>query len=200
MRGSMVVGTVAALAWMVVAAPPASAGGWAMSSLDPMTVPVAGEETEIGFTIRQHGVTPVNPDAEAGTEPVAVAIWPAPGATGGKTVFPARQDGPVGHYVATVTFPAAGDVRWEIRQGWFGAQDLGTIAVTPPGGGGTSAASPPAAPNTTDVGTGTTTEHRWPATARGAAVALAVAAAGVALADAWHARRRGRRPADAVPL
>jgi hypothetical protein len=173
---------------MVASASPAGAapvGGWAISSLDPMSVPVAGEEVEVGFTIRQHGATPVNPD-DGGGEAVAVAIWSA---SGDRALFPARQEGPTGHYVADVTFPDVGRARWEIHQGWFGAQDLGAIDVAAPGTGGTAQGSAAAGGH-----------HRWPLAARAAAVALAGAAAGVAVADVWHARRRRRRLADAVPL
>src|SRR5918995_1922435 len=114
-----------AMAGLLLSASAASTGGWAMSSLDPMSVPVAGEEVVVGFTIRQHGVTAVNPDEDA-SEPVAVAVRSA---SGDETVFPARQQGPSGHYVAAVTFPEAGQATWEIRQGWFGPQELGVIDV-----------------------------------------------------------------------
>jgi hypothetical protein len=172
-----------ALAGIVMSASAASAGGWAMSSLDPMSVPVAGQETEVGFTIRQHGVTPVNPD-DQGSEPIAVAVRSA---SGDEAVFPARQQGPTGHYVADVTFPEAGQAYWEIRQGWFGPQDLGAIDVAEPrsGVGGAGAAD----------ADGTIADYRWPLAARAAAIVVAVAAAGVGVADA-----RRRRAAEAVPL
>ena len=54
-----------------------------------MDPPVAGQETEVGFTIRQHGVTPVD------LEDVAVAIT---GPSGAIAVFDAaagRHDGPL---------------------------------------------------------------------------------------------------------
>jgi hypothetical protein len=189
LRMLVVAGSVVAGVGLVMAsASPAGAtptGGWAVSSLDPMPVPVAGEEVEVGFTIRQHGVTPVNP-VDGGGEAVAVAIWSG---SGSAAVFPARQEGPTGHYVADVTFPATGRARWEIRQGWFGPQDLGAIDVAAPGTGGKAQGSAAAGGH-----------HRWPLAARTAAVALAGAAAGVAVADVWHTRRRRRRLADAVPL
>jgi hypothetical protein len=148
-----------------------------------MSVPVAGQETEVGFTIRQHGVTPVNPD-DQGSEPVAVAVRSA---SGDEAVFPARQQGPTGHYVADVIFPDAGQAYWEIRQGWFGPQGLGAIDVTEARSsvGGAGAAD-------TD---GTIADYRWPLAARAAAIVVAVAAAGLAVADA-----RRRRAAEAVPL
>jgi hypothetical protein len=186
MKARLFVVVGSALAGIVMSASAASAGGWAMSSLDPMAVPVAGQETVVGFTIRQHGVTPVNPDDQGG-EPVAVAVRSAPGH---EAVFPARQQGPTGHYVADVTFPESGRASWEIRQGWFGPQDLGAIDIAESrrdvGGAG-------AADGTT--ADGTTADYRWPLAARTATIVVAVAAAGVAVADA-----RRRRPADAVTL
>jgi hypothetical protein len=172
---------------VLASAPAASAGGWAMSSLDPMSVPVAGEEVEVGFTIRQHGVTPVDPD-EQGGEPVAVAVRAA---SGGEVRFPARQDGPTGHYVADVTFPEAGGARWEIRQGWFGAHDLGEIEVAAAPLAQQPASAAPAGEDATAA------DHRWPAAARAAAMMVAVAGWGVAVADA---RRSRRRVVDAAAL
>jgi hypothetical protein len=184
LRARLFVVVGSALAGILMSASAASAGGWAMSSLDPMSVPVAGQETEVGFTIRQHGVTPVNPD-DQGSEPVVVAVRSA---SSGDAVFLARQQGPTGHYVADVIFPEAGQAYWEIRQGWFGPQDLDMIDVAEPrsGVGGAGAAD----------ADGTIADDRGPLAARAAAIVVAVAAAGVAVADA----RRLRRAAEAVPL
>ncbi|MGH9227113.1 MAG: hypothetical protein ACRD07_00015 [Acidimicrobiales bacterium] len=185
MKARLFVVVGSALVGVVVSASAASAGGWAMSSLDPMSVPVAGEETEVGFTIRQHGVTPVNPD-EQGSEPVAVVVRSA---SGDEAVFPAHQQGPTGHHVADVTFGEAGRAHWEIRQGWFGSQDLGAIEVAEAGSGvGVAGAA-----DTNQA----IADFRWPLAARVAAMVVAVAAAGVAVADA---RRSRRRAAEAVPL
>jgi hypothetical protein len=185
MKARLFVVVGSALVGIVVSASSASAGGWAMSSLDPMSVPVAGEETEVGFTIRQHGVTPVNPD-DPGWEPVAVAVRSA---SGDEAVYPARQQGPTGHYVSDVIFPEAGQVYWEIRQGWFGPQDLGAIEVAEAGRGvGVAGAAD---------SNGASADFRWPLAARAAAMVVAVAAAGVAVTDA---RRSRRRAAVAVPL
>jgi len=181
MRARMFVAAGTALVGILVPAT-ASAGGWAMSSLDPMSVPVAGEEIEVGFTVRQHGVTPVNPD-DQGDESVAVVVRSA---SGEEAVFTARQEGPTGHYVADVTFPEPGRAHWAIRQGWFGDHDLGAMDVADPGTargeqGGAAAAPPEGAAGD---------DHRWPLAARAGATVVAVAAAGVAITDAWRSRRR----------
>ncbi len=108
----------------------ASAGGWAVASLDSLPTATAGEAAQIGFTILQHGVRP----AEL-TDGVGVEIVHEDGTV---EHFPAHGDGIVGHYVATVTFPnGTGTFRWSIRMGWFGEHDLGTLTV----GGATDAPS-----------------------------------------------------------
>ena len=100
-----------------------SAGGWAITSLDPFEQPVAGQATTIGFTILQHGVTPVDLDD------VGIRVF-AEGKAG--QFFPAVADGPgrVGHYTAHVVFPSVGTFTWLVEQGYFAPQDLGQITIT----------------------------------------------------------------------
>lgn len=182
MRARMFVVAGSALVGILVPITAVSAGGWAMSSLDPMSVPAAGEEIEVGFTIRQHGVSPVNPD-EQGDDPVAVEVRSA---SGDEAVFTARQEGPTGHYVATVTFPEPGRAHWAIRQGWFGAHDLGAIDVARSvSAAGEQAGGAGAAPGSAAGG-----GHRWPLAARAGAAVVGVAAAAVAIAETWRSRRR----------
>ena len=114
---------VGAAALLPLATPHAvDAGGWAVTTLDTMAAPAPGGPVDVGFTIRQHGVTPVAVDG------VQITVTDAAGAT---ETFPASPEGATGHYVAAVTFPAAGSYRWSVVQGWFGPQDLGTIDVQP---------------------------------------------------------------------
>ena len=99
----------------------ALAGGWAVATLDPLRqVPVAGRDLSVGFTIRQHGATLIS------LTDTAVTIH----RNGGKerVRFPAKED-TIGHYLAIVRFPTGGAWSWEVQQGWFGPQDLGTIRV-----------------------------------------------------------------------
>jgi hypothetical protein len=107
----------------------ALAGGWAVATLDPIARDLApGQSVEIGYTIRQHGRTPVDL-ADTGIE-----IRPG----GDPPVFyPGRRQGPVGHYVARITVPSAG-AQWTARQGWFPPQPLGAVPVV-------RTAAPPAA-------------------------------------------------------
>lgn len=120
---------------------PAGAGGWAVSSLDPLPTPVPGEPMEVGFTVLQHGRTPVDP---RGPGMGVGFVVTSPG--GEVTEFAARPDGVVGHFVAEVTFPAAGTYTWAVRQGFFGPWDLGELVVEPPGGAGAPPAPVAAAP------------------------------------------------------
>jgi hypothetical protein len=115
----------------------AAAGGWAVSTLDELPAPAPGETVTVGFTIRQHGVTPVNLD-DVGVEVV--------GPSGDVEFFAATQEGAVGHYVADVVFGESGVHTWAIRQGWFADHELGTIdtasgASSDAGGGGPSSST-----------------------------------------------------------
>ena len=102
-----------------------SAGGWVVVSLDSLPTVHADEDTEVGFTVLRHGVTPEQSD-----DLVIVARGP-----GGEHHFEAEQQGAAGHYVATVRLPDAGAYRWELT-GEFVRSDLGTVDVTDAPGGG----------------------------------------------------------------
>jgi plastocyanin len=103
-------------------ATPALAGGWATVRLDqpPGDVP-AGTPWRFGFTVLQHDVTP-NSDVT----PVIHAINKA---TGEKVTATARQEGPVGHFVAELTLPAAGEWKWEITPEPFAGTSFETLRV-----------------------------------------------------------------------
>ena len=144
----------------------ASAGGWAVASLDAVPVANAGQRATVGFTILQHGVTPVDLLGDPSNE-VGIEIRQADGTV---QFFPASGDGTVGHYVTTVEFPAAGTYAWSVRMGWFGPQDLGTLVVQNATGGARSG---------------------WPA-ARTVLLTITILLAGIALADLFRTRRRTR--------
>jgi hypothetical protein len=122
----------------------AGAGGWAVTSLDPLPTLVPGEPLRVGFTVLQHGRTPV--DATDRAEYGLVVRAP----DGSVTEFEARPDGTPGHFVGEVTFPVAGTYTWSVRQGWFGPWELGKLVVEAPSGAGAASAttaapaSPPA--------------------------------------------------------
>ena len=54
------IATVAALA--IGMSTTSSAGGWVVVSLDSMPAVHAGDDTEVGFTVLRHGVTPESSD------------------------------------------------------------------------------------------------------------------------------------------
>jgi len=118
------------LALWTVAPSSASAGGWAVTQVDPFDQPAAGEDVEIDFTILQHGQTPVDVDG------VVIVVE---GADGDITQFPAESAGTLGRYRATIEFPESGRYQWSVIQGWFGPQDLGALDIDGTGW------SPPAA-------------------------------------------------------
>ncbi|HET6318844.1 MAG TPA: hypothetical protein VFG86_20505 [Chloroflexota bacterium] len=117
-------GFCSALVVVLVAlvAAPASAGGWAVTTLDALPAGgfEAGQTYDIGFTIRQHGVSPFN------------QATPRIRASLGDTYlsFGATRDGN-GHYVARVQFPAEGSWTWVVDQAPFATQELGTLTVRP---------------------------------------------------------------------
>jgi hypothetical protein len=104
-RSSISIGLALLLAF--VFAIPALAGGWAVITLDELpTNVVAGEDLTIGFTVRQHGITPMN------------GLYPTVTATLLKDeqfVVDAESDGEPGHYTATFTFPKEGNWEWSIQ-------------------------------------------------------------------------------------
>ena len=108
---------------LVTLAAPGLAGGWAVTILDSLPEGGfrAGETYRLGYMIRQHGVTPF-----AGAQSAIVIESPS---SGEKLVFGAVPEGPVGHYVAEVRFPAAGEWNWRVLQTPFEAQALGTTTV-----------------------------------------------------------------------
>jgi hypothetical protein len=108
---------------LVAAVPaPARAGGWAAVTVDAMPVVRAGVPTDIIFTIRQHGVTPVWPQGV-----VALAVV----APDGRTLsFGADRGEQAGRYRARVEIPTPGRYRWRIQPGWFPPQELGSLVVS----------------------------------------------------------------------
>jgi len=86
---------------------PVFAGGWAVVTLDELpTDVVAGKPLRIGFTVLQHGRTPMTE-----LEPTITAKSPY----GEKLIFNAVTEGKPGHYAATITFPREGEWEWSIQ-------------------------------------------------------------------------------------
>jgi hypothetical protein len=122
-----------ALLLAVVFAFPAFAGGWAVITLDELpSGVVAGEPLSIGFTVLQHGRTPMTdlyPTINAklsSTEIVSASAEPS---------------GKPGHYAATLTFPKEGNWKWSI-QAFTMDQPMPVLDVAAPGGASASASQP----------------------------------------------------------
>jgi hypothetical protein len=115
-RIALVLTLILALAFAI----PVFAGGWAIITLDEMpTDVVAGEPLTIGFTVLQHGQTPMtglSPTISAGLYQKA------------NLVADAEPDGKPGHYTATLTFPKEGDWNWSI-QAFTMSQKMPTLNV-----------------------------------------------------------------------
>jgi len=104
--------------WVLAAT--ALAGGWASAIIDaPPQEPIAGEPISIGFTLLQHGRTPV----DWGTPTVALRNPE----TGDEVTVTARRQGPTGHWIAELTVPAAGTWEWQVTH----ELDIATEGFTP---------------------------------------------------------------------
>lgn len=109
----------------LLGAPAALAGGWAVTALDQVPVDAAaGIPCQVGFTVLQHGLTPAD---GLQTSLTIHAIG-----SERSLEFKAQGKGAPGHYVAEVRFPSPGEWTWEVNQGWFGPQELGSITVAAP--------------------------------------------------------------------
>jgi hypothetical protein len=119
MRRILIAATTSLLALAIAA--PAVAGNWAVSTLDePPPTPVAGVATSLGFTILQHGVTPA---------PWVTATLVLSGPEAERLEVPLRADGDLGHFLAAVTFPQAGEWTWSITLVELGSDSTGTLRV-----------------------------------------------------------------------
>lgn len=100
------------------------AGGWAVITLDELpSGVVAGEPITIGFTVLQHGRTPMD-----GLDPTVTARL----SMTEKFIAKAEPQGETGHYVATLTFPKEGDWEWSI-QAFTMDQVMPVLSVAAPG-------------------------------------------------------------------
>ena len=102
---------------------PVFAGGWAVITLDAFpTGIVAGEPFTVGFTVLQHGKTPMT-----GLDATITANLH------NKTEFmvDAEPEGKPGHYTATMTFPMEGEWQWSI-QAFTMDQSMPVLSVAAP--------------------------------------------------------------------
>jgi hypothetical protein len=202
MRQRSIFGIMLVMTAMLLLAAPALAGGWAVITLDSLPRDVrAGQSLRLGFVIRQHGRELVNNDWEGhALKPVLTARKQADstGAAGGNLILAAahssapragsgetfqvvaRQEGPVGHFVADVVFPSAGTWAWEIAAPPFTirGERQGDAAVFAP----LTVAPATAAPQPAIEQAPATVLGVSPAALRWAGAGLLLVAVGVALA------------------
>jgi plastocyanin len=116
-----IVGIILTAALVTLSAP-ALAGGYAVVRLDepPGDVLVA-TPWRFGFMVLQHDVTP-NSDVT----PIVRALHKE---TGEEITATGRQEGAVGHFVAEVTFPRAGEWKWSIEPRPFAETSFETLTV-----------------------------------------------------------------------
>jgi plastocyanin len=114
--GILLIGTLIALS------APALAGGYAVVRLDepPGDVLVA-TPWRFGFMVLQHDVTP-NSDVT----PVVHALHKE---TGEEVTATGQQEGGVGHFVAEITFPRAGEWKWSIEPLPYAETSFETLTV-----------------------------------------------------------------------
>lgn len=109
MRHRVLTAALSAMALSLVLATSALAGGWAQAIMDSPPDDPGGpnQPVTIGFTLLQHGVTPV----DWGTATVVLTN----DATGRSVTADARPQGAVGHWVAEISVPAEGTWSYEVR-------------------------------------------------------------------------------------
>jgi len=99
------------------------AGGWAVITLDQLPEdPVAGQPLVIGFTVLQHGRTPM--------ADLTPTITLENQAGGDQIIVNAHPEGETGHYTAELVFPAEGTWDWSI-QAFSMDQTMPPLAVSP---------------------------------------------------------------------
>ena len=109
MRRRMALAASSASILSLILAATAFAGGWANAVMDPPPDDPAGttEPVTLGFTLMQHGVTPV----DWGNAQVVLTN----AETGQEIVAPATPSGPTGHWTAEVMLPADGSWSYQVR-------------------------------------------------------------------------------------
>jgi hypothetical protein len=109
MRHRAATAALSAIALTLIMATSALAGGWANAIMDtpPDDPGGPGQPITIGFTLLQHGVTPV----DWGKAQVVLTNE----ATGRSVTFDAQPQGAVGHWVAEISLPADGTWSYEVR-------------------------------------------------------------------------------------
>lgn len=128
-RMSKICGVLMILLGLFLLAKPAQAGGWVVITLDALPGPVhAGDRLDLGFVVRQHGVTPID-----SVSPRLMAVNRESGET---ITADAEQIGKTGHFQVSVVFPEAGLWDWQISAPPFPQQaEFEPLTVLPAASG-----------------------------------------------------------------
>lgn len=113
-----------ALALLLITTITATAGGWAVITLDELPGQiVAGQSFTIGFTVRQHGRTL--------RDDLAPILRFNRSDAKDSLDFTAKREGDSGHYVASVALPNDGQWNWKVDIEQFGmiTQDMSPLTV-----------------------------------------------------------------------
>jgi hypothetical protein len=114
------------LGGVLVGSPPAFAGNWAVTLLDPVPERIeAGRAYTVGFWVLQHGSHPY----DGKLDPVALKLVDAKGSV---TTFPGTALPEAAHYATSMLLPASGTYTVLGVQGIFQDYKIGTLTV--PGG------------------------------------------------------------------
>lgn len=191
---------------------PALAGGWAVITVDTLPGEVhAGETLHLGFTVRQHGRTPIDnsPFDNTPLKPFLSATKKANSAASVSSGQPganvvlvgtsqkeesirvdARKEGPLGHFVVDVTFPSDGTWEWELTAPPFEGTKMEPMTVLPGLARPEQSSSPSVEPSTQLIGV----QGLDPAAMRWTGVVLLLVAVGLALARRRDAFGRWATP------
>mgnify|MGYP000845688463 CR=1 FL=1 len=158
------------------------AGGWAVVTLDSPPGEIhAGEPWTVGFTVLQHGQTPVhNLGPGNPVEPLLIAT----NADGRRVEAQATPTDEIGHFVAEVTFPTEGAWEWTIHPNPLAGETLFeplTVMAALPAAEEAAVAAQPAATAAAGSDAGPAGALRW--------AALALALVAVALLIVQSRRR-----------
>lgn len=171
-------GVLLLLTILLTTASAALAGGWAVVTLDSPPGEIrAGAPWTLGFTVLQHGRTPVH---TLGTDiPIRPLLVATHSDNGRRVEVEAMPTDETGHFIVTATFPAGGQWEWTIYPNPLAGESLfEPLNVLPALPAADTAAGPAAhtapvfVPAATDSGLALPVLLRWLAV--GAALAAVV--------------------------
>jgi hypothetical protein len=150
---------------MLAAAAPAFAGGWVTIELDELPT---GElrpnrPIRVGFTVLQHGKTPVHTANIMNDQPLLPVLVAVNQETAESATAVASPDAKTGHFTVEFTLPSAGTWSWSLIAPPFeGTSTFEPLVVTGPASA-PAAAAPPAESDKVVPSTATTVTGATPA-------------------------------------